>query len=360
MPAQCFIIERPSFDPATGIARFPYGLDGKHFIEVLELPKGGDAAQAATPAFQKLLNLTATVLGVSYFKLTAPLVIAGPDIALTKEEFDFVLDIYENGLGEFYARNDLKRFGHLDLQFPLDKGPAPRAPALPDRALLPIGGGKDSLVSVALLEDAGVDFTPFAVNPKGPIVTSVDAGILEQGDYMTGETVDESAFPFVRRVGDLAVISCSSAVPTAPFVAAGRFDEKQAERLAKCLGLLGNAGYFRVVMIHHPPNIESQHPGFGLWGSKLFRKVIREHGAEIILHGHTHRSSMHSIDGPDAEVPVIGVAAAGATPGSLSDPARYNFFRIERIGNGWSCTMREYGYQRLGTEIVMRLQMRIY
>jgi hypothetical protein len=45
---------------------------------------------------------------------------------------------------------------------------------LQHRALLPIGGGKDSLVSVQLLEAAGVDFTPFAVNPKGPILTSVD------------------------------------------------------------------------------------------------------------------------------------------------------------------------------------------
>ena len=45
---------------------------------------------------------------------------------------------------------------------------------LPARALLPIGGGKDSLVSVELLEAAGIDHTPFAVNPKGPILTSVD------------------------------------------------------------------------------------------------------------------------------------------------------------------------------------------
>jgi hypothetical protein len=46
---------------------------------------------------------------------------------------------------------------------------------LPHRLLLPIGGGKDSLVSVELLEAAGRDFTPFAVNPKGPILTSVAA-----------------------------------------------------------------------------------------------------------------------------------------------------------------------------------------
>jgi len=180
------------------------------------------------------------------------------------------------------------------------------------------------------------------------------------GEYLKGETVDDAAFPFVRRVGDVAVISCSSAIPTMPFVAAGRFDEAQAERLSKCLSLTGEAGYFRVVLIHHPPNVESQHPGFGLWGSKIFRNVIAQHGAEVILHGHTHRSSMHSVHGPKGEVPVIGVAAAGAMPGGMGDPARYNFFRIERNGTGWNCTMREFGYQRLGTEIVMRLQMRIY
>lgn len=180
------------------------------------------------------------------------------------------------------------------------------------------------------------------------------------GDYMKGETLDEAAFPFVRRVGELAVISCSSAVPTRPFLAVGRFDARQADRLGRILKVMGDAGYFRTVLIHHPPNPELQHPSFGLKGHKLFRQVIAEHGAELILHGHTHRSSIHSIPGKDHEVPVVGVAAASAAQGgTLDDPARYNLFRIERSGDGWSCTMREYGFQRLGSEIVMRLQMRI-
>jgi 3',5'-cyclic AMP phosphodiesterase CpdA len=180
------------------------------------------------------------------------------------------------------------------------------------------------------------------------------------GDYMKGETLDEAAFPFVRRIGELAVISCSSAVPTRPFLAIGRFDAKQADRLGRILKVMGEAGYFRTVLIHHPPNPELQHPSFGLKGHKLFRQVIAEHGAELVLHGHTHRSSIHSIPGKDHEVPVVGVAAASAAQGgTLDDPARYNLFRIERTGDGWSCTMREYGFQRLGTEIVMRLQMRI-
>jgi 3',5'-cyclic AMP phosphodiesterase CpdA len=181
------------------------------------------------------------------------------------------------------------------------------------------------------------------------------------GDYMKGETLDDSsAFPFVRRIGEMAIVSCSSAVPTRPFLAVGRFEEQQAGRLARMLSALGEAGMFRVVLIHHPPNAELQHPSFGLKGHRLFRKVIAEHGAELILHGHTHRSSIHSIPGLGREVPVVGVAAASAAQGgTLDDPARYNLFRIERAGTAWACTMREFGYQRLGSEIVMRMQMRI-
>jgi 3',5'-cyclic AMP phosphodiesterase CpdA len=181
------------------------------------------------------------------------------------------------------------------------------------------------------------------------------------GDYMRGETLEGEAFPFVRRIGEVAVVSCSSAVPTPPFMAVGRFEEKQASRLARILKLLGDAGYFRVVLIHHPPNPELQHPSFGLKGHRIFRQVIASEGAELILHGHTHRSSIHHIPGKTHEVPVIGVAAASAAQGgTLDDPARYNLFRIEKAGDGWECTMREFGFQRLGPDIVMRMQMRIY
>ena len=168
-----FLVEKPDFDPATGIARFTYGLDDRRFIEVLELPRSANPAAAQGRAFEKLLGLTALVLGVSYFKLLAPLVIAAPDLPLTDTERAFVIDVYENGLAEFYARNDLKRFGRLSVQAPPDTGPALAALPLPGRALLPIGGGKDSLVSAELLEAAAIDFTPFAVNPRGPILSSV-------------------------------------------------------------------------------------------------------------------------------------------------------------------------------------------
>jgi len=181
------------------------------------------------------------------------------------------------------------------------------------------------------------------------------------GPYASGETLDENPYPFVRRIGQVAIIGCSSAIATPPFIAAGCFDDAQAERLAKCLQILGKAGFYRTVLIHHPPNAELARPWRkGLWGAKLFRKTIAEHGAEMVLHGHTHASSIYVIKGPEGNVPVIGVAAASTAPGSASSPARYNLFRIEKLINGWSCTMREFGYQRIGDSIVQRLQLRVH
>lgn len=169
-----FVIERPTFDTESRLVRLGYKLGPLHFVETVKFAAGSAVPLGYAAAFEKLLHLTAIVLGVSYFKLRAPLTIAAPELALTEAERAFVIDIYENGLGEFYARNELKRFGRLRVEAPEDARPDHTMPDLPDRALLPIGGGKDSLVSVELLEAAGLEFSPFAVNPRGPIVSSIE------------------------------------------------------------------------------------------------------------------------------------------------------------------------------------------
>lgn len=180
------------------------------------------------------------------------------------------------------------------------------------------------------------------------------------GDYGTGELIDGAPYPFVRRVGDMAIIGCSSAVARPPFFASGDFDAAQAKRLKECLTLLGKAEFFRVVLIHHPPCGEAAASKTkGLRGAERFRDAVKQAGAEMVLHGHTHKSSVNEIDGPKGPVPVVGVAAASANAGHGEDPARYNLFDIERNGGRWSCSLREYGYQRIGDDIVLRLQMRI-
>lgn len=178
------------------------------------------------------------------------------------------------------------------------------------------------------------------------------------GPYASGETLGDEHYPYVRRIGEVAIIGCTSAVPTPPFISAGNFDEAQAKRLAKCLDVLGEAGYFRTILIHHPPT-QGLPPRQRLYGARRFRDTVTKHGAELVLHGHTHQSTLHSIEGGTKPVPVVGVTCASTAPGNLEAPARYNLFQIQRLTDSWSCTMREFGYQRIGDDIVQRLQVRI-
>lgn len=213
------------------------------------------------------------------------------------------------------------------------------------------------------LADLGGPETVCAVpgNHDAYVSGALETALATYGPYMGGETLDNAQFPYVRRFGQIALIGVSSAIATPPFVAAGQVGAPQLARLEKLLGLLGKAGFFRVVLIHHPPYSEyADQKRKGLWDAVLFRAAIARTGAELILHGHTHLSSVNAIGGPEREVPVIGVASASAAPDGHDAPGRYNLFRIEKVGSAWTCSMREFGYQRIGDEIALRLQMRIY
>lgn len=179
------------------------------------------------------------------------------------------------------------------------------------------------------------------------------------GRYATGHRLDENPFPFIKHSQFVAMVGCSSAVATPPFIAAGHFDKGQAERLETILKSLGDAGIFRVVLIHHGPQEELTSRRRGLWGASRFRDVIARVGAELVLHGHEHESIVSAIRGPELDVPVVGVASASSVPGGHHPPARYNLFEIDRAGKGFTCTMVEYGFRRLGDEIVERMRFRL-
>src|SRR5690606_34530906 len=104
---------------------------------------------------------------------------------------------------------------------------------------------------------------------------ALSVALSAYGPYMAGETLDENPFPYVRRRGQVAMIGLSSAISTPPFVAAGKLGSDQIARCAHLLKLLGEAGYFRVVMIHHPPYLEmARSRRLGLWDGADFRAAI--------------------------------------------------------------------------------------
>ena len=52
-------------------------------------------------------------------------------------------------------------------------------------------------------------------------------------------------------------------------------------------------------------------------------------GAELVLHGHNHRTTIAHIDGPHGQVPVLGAAAPSILPNDHHPGGAYNLVRIE-------------------------------
>ena len=155
------------------------------------------------------------------------------------------------------------------------------------------------------------------------------------GDYMRGDGGEH--FPFVRHRGPLALIGLSTAVPTGPLLATGRLGPGQLQRLGSILTRLGQQGRYRVVLIHHPPTSPRRQHFKRLTDDAALRCVLAEHGAELVLHGHSHVHSLIWLEGPRGRIPVVGVPSASASLQADVDPAAYNLYRITREAADWRC-----------------------
>jgi 3',5'-cyclic AMP phosphodiesterase CpdA len=160
--------------------------------------------------------------------------------------------------------------------------------------------------------------------------------------YMTDDAVGTASaiggsdsFPFVRQRDGVALIGVSSACPMPLTSAGGRLGGAQIERLRAKLVDLGRRDLFRILLIHHPPFEDPHHRRKGLEDIADLRRAIGEAGVELILHGHTHRSSLNRIEVPNGSSPVIGVASASARAWRTKDAARHHLYTIRRAGDGW-------------------------
>ncbi|GHC65482.1 metallophosphoesterase family protein [Limoniibacter endophyticus] len=165
--------------------------------------------------------------------------------------------------------------------------------------------------------------------------------------YMTGDkptgTLRRDSFPYLRVRDNVAIIGVTSANATAPFMASGNFKSGQAERLSKILDETKAQGLCRVILIHHPPVREAVPQHKRLFGIARFQKVMRKHGAELILHGHSHEPSLYHIDGLDGKIPVIGVAAAGQSANSNRPASQFNLVTIDGKRGEWTIELLRRG-----------------
>ena len=159
-------------------------------------------------------------------------------------------------------------------------------------------------------------------------------GVASWGAYMEAENYS-LAFPFVRRVGPLAIIGLNSAVETPPFVASGRLGGHQIEVAGELLQRLADDDVIRVVLIHHPPLPGMAGARRGLEDAAHFARMLERSGAELVLYGHNHQDLLTWQASRLQDIPVIGTGTASAARVHHGEPlARYSLFTFFQSDQG--------------------------
>ncbi len=166
------------------------------------------------------------------------------------------------------------------------------------------------------------------------------------GDGKLPSSVGKHLFPYLRKRGDIALIGVSTAQATLPFMASGTFERRQASALGRLLDQTRDAGLFRIIMIHHPPVRGATHAHKRLLGIGRFSNMLKSHGAELILHGHTHLDTLYRLEGKHGSVPVVGVPSASQAPGGKRPASGFNLLTIEGNATSWNCQLNRHGIDK--------------
>ena len=158
---KAFRFVRCELDAATGVARLVYAFDdGPELVETITIPGAPftlDATRA--DAVQRALQLLHLITGVSYYKAAVPEEIRIESYTIDADTAALLESVYLHGLGEFAYRNGLNLHGRIRFPHVAHADAAAPAVGLREHALVAIGGGKDSLVSIEALRALGIDQT---------------------------------------------------------------------------------------------------------------------------------------------------------------------------------------------------------
>jgi len=129
---------------------------------------------------------------ISYWKAACPTEVIIKPYKLSAEQIAFWKKLYWNGLGEFFYVNKIKTdeslFMHIVSES--EKELAPIKTKYSKNILVPVGGGKDSVVSLEILKESNVQLLPFIINPRQASLDSVKNAGLSKNLLSASRTID--------------------------------------------------------------------------------------------------------------------------------------------------------------------------
>lgn len=151
-PYKQFIFDSYTFSQQDNSLALHYRIDNAlYFTETYQFQTTITVPENSA-AFTRACELLFLMAGVSYYKTYLPPTIVVNNIPIDTTLADFLQKTYQKGLGEFFFVNNLAPDTPIEFPVTVDKlSPAPFTHN--QGKLVGIGGGKDSLLSIALLKN---------------------------------------------------------------------------------------------------------------------------------------------------------------------------------------------------------------
>jgi hypothetical protein len=175
-PFERFIFENLSFTPQTKKLVFEYSLDQKiSFHEEFVFPFDF-APHYDKKALERAMFGAFVMCGISYYKAFLPATIEFQGEGLSEAQAKFFEKTWTEGLGEFFYRNHIPSKGKIRFPAAEENASAPVRVKNLEGSLVPLGGGKDSLVTAEILKSSGENFETWTLG-KFPLIENMTAQI---------------------------------------------------------------------------------------------------------------------------------------------------------------------------------------
>ncbi len=183
-----------SYELCGGSLTFHFSIDEYHFYPRWEFPSAlseGEYCREQAEAIAFSLGMAELV---SYWKCACCPTVEVRCGGLSQAQKRWWKKLYFNGLGEFFYRNEISAdFDTFVTIVAKEPEPLPDFSANLSGVLVPVGGGKDSVVTIELLKRAGADIHPYIINPRGATLGCVKAGkIAEEKSVCVKRSIDKT------------------------------------------------------------------------------------------------------------------------------------------------------------------------